>query len=71
MGHEIKEAVCANMKLEKRSETVNWPVNIGLGKDVEVKVPLAINYKRIPQHNEVRLNSVTKKTCNADSHLDV
>lgn len=61
MGHEIKDAVCANMKMEKRSETVNWPVNIGLGKDVEVKVPLAINYKRIPQHNEVRLNSVTKK----------
>ena len=62
MSDEKKDNKLANMKLDITSEQVNWPVDIGAGKHVEVKVPVAVNDKSIQKHTEIRLLKITGGT---------
>ena len=62
MKEENKEAKHANMKWDVSTQTVNWPVDIGLGKTVSVNVCVATNTKIIKPNTEIRiLNSINKK----------
>jgi hypothetical protein len=54
MTDERKDKVRANMQWSYIEETVAWPIDIGLGKKVTVRVPTAENDKAIHAHNEVR-----------------
>jgi hypothetical protein len=59
MSEEKKEPKHANMKSSYVEEIVNWPINIGLGKSVSVRVPVAINSKVVKKNYELRLLAST------------
>ncbi len=62
VAQETREEQFANVKLRKVCETIRWPIDIGLNKDVEVKVPIASNYKHIKKDTEVKLSAIKKRT---------
>ena len=49
MVTETKDNKFANMKLIIATLQIDWPSNIGIGKSVEVKLPIAQNDKVIKQ----------------------
>ena len=55
MQEEKKDAKHANMKWTTVSETVTWPVDIGLGKTVSVNVVAATSTKAIKCDHEIRV----------------
>jgi hypothetical protein len=71
MQEEKKEAKCANMKRTTVSNVVTWPIDIGLGKTVNVDVTVAINHKVIRANSEIRVFSYVEKKRTYDMPLNV
>ena len=61
MKEENKDAKHANMKWDVSTQTINWPVDIGLGKTVSVNVCVATNTKIIKPNTEIRIFSPINK----------
>ena len=61
MAHD-KQQRHTNMKWSTTTRTVPWPVDIGLGKTVEVVITTATNCKAIKANREIRIYTQEKST---------
>ena len=61
MNEDKKDTRNANMKWATMTETVHWPIDIGLGKTVPVEIVVATNHKAIKPNHEIRVYTAPTK----------